>query len=338
MRQSKPWLRRQNKTWYVWHNGRQVSLGKSKREAFAKFNRLMAGRETPPCTVRNLVNAYWVWLKRNRAKTTWERRKPILISFKRAMRANLQAADLKAHHVQEWVDSNWTNPTTRGDRITLIKGIMNWAVRMGFIESNPIHAMEKPTATIRQEFVPPDLWQKVLDSATDQLFRDWLFVMLSTGMRVTEMLRLEAKHFDGSKFVLPIADSKGRRRSRVIYPTADTLPIILRLADEHPEGKLFRNRRGKPFTRNSIRCRFRYLKKKLGMPGLRATTLRHSFAHYRLTSGQDSLTVAKLLGHVDTTMLARRYGHIEANNGFMEAAANQVGFPSLPSSPSNQTA
>jgi integrase len=209
---------------------------------------------------------------------------------------------------------------------------------MGFVESNPIQSMEKPTAAIRQEFIPPELWQTVLDSATDQLFRDWLFVMLSTGMRVTEMLRLEAKHFDGSKFVLPIADSKGRKRSRVIHLPAEALAIVQRLADERPEGKLFRNRRGKPFTRNSIRCRFRHLKKKLGMPRLRATDLRHSFAHYRLTQGQDSLTVAKLMGHVDTTMLARRYGHIEANNGFMDAAANQVAFPSLPSIPSNQNA
>ena len=66
------------------------------------------------------------------------------------------------------------------------------------------------------------------------------------------------------------------------------------------------------------------------MPGLVATTLRHSFAHHRLTSGQDSLTVSKLLGHVDSRMLSSRYSHLEANAEYMSAAANQVTFPVAP--------
>ena len=103
-----------------------------------------------------------------------------------------------------------------------------------------------------------------------------------------------------------------------------------RLVEQYPEGKLFRNRRGVPWNRNSIRCRFRRLKRELNMPNLTATTLRHSYAHHRLTSGQDALTVAKLMGHVDTRMIATRYGHLEANSDYMQEAANQIGFPGLP--------
>ncbi len=50
----------------------------------------------------------------------------------------------------------------------------------------------------------------------------------------------------------------------------------------------------------------------------------------RLTSGQDALTVAKLMGHVDTRMIATRYGHLESNSDYMQEAANQIGFPGLP--------
>jgi integrase len=105
------------------------------------------------------------------------------------------------------------------------------------------------------------------------------------------------------------------------------LPIVQRLVKETPEGRLFLNRRGRPWNRNSIRCRFRRLKRELKMPGLTATTLRHSYAHWRLTLGQDSLTVSKLLGHVDTTMLARRYGHVEQNSEYMKASANFAPLP-----------
>ena len=66
------------------------------------------------------------------------------------------------------------------------------------------------------------------------------------------------------------------------------------------------------------------------MPKLCATVLRHSFAHYRLSEGQDALTVAKLMGHVDTRMIATRYGHLDSNVEFMQAEANRIMIPTLP--------
>jgi integrase len=76
--------------------------------------------------------------------------------------------------------------------------------------------------------------------------------------------------------------------------------------------------------------RFRRFKRLLKMPKLCATTLRHSFAHHRLTIGQDALTVAKLMGHSKVTMLATRYGHIDSNAEYMAAAANIVSLPPTP--------
>ena len=143
---------------------------------------------------------------------------------------------------------------------------------------------------------------------------------------------------DGQRLILPIQESKGKRKSRVVYLPPEALAIVQRLAEQYPDGKLFRNSKGRPFDRNSVRCRFRRIKRELGIPELTATTLRHSFAHWRLTSGQDSLTVAKLLGHVDTRMIATRYGHLEANPEFMQGAANAISFPvplDMPPSPTS---
>jgi integrase len=96
----------------------------------------------------------------------------------------------------------------------------------------------------------------------------------------------------------------------------------------YPEGKLFRTSKGIAWDRNSLRCRFRKLKEIMGMPKLCATTLRHSFAHYRLTQKQDSLTVSKLLGHTSGQMLATRYGHLE-DSDFLASEASRISFPSL---------
>ena len=71
------------------------------------------------------------------------------------------------------------------------------------------------------------------------------------------------------------------------------------------------------------------------VPKLCATVLRHSFAHHRLVNGQDALTVAELLGHKGTDMLAKRYGKIGQNREYMSREANRIAFPSLriPDSP-----
>ena len=84
MRAPEPWFRKQNKTWYVEIARRQINLGKDKRLATDKFRKLMADYQPAAAssrhTVRQVVEAYWEWLKRNRAESTCTRRHPILES------------------------------------------------------------------------------------------------------------------------------------------------------------------------------------------------------------------------------------------------------------------
>lgn len=328
MRIPQPWFRKQNKTWYVQLNGRQVNLGKVKTEAFAKYHDLI-GRGGRTAKARKVLADYYAWLKGHRSIETVRPRKKILKSFADFIGAK-RVDQIRPYHVADWIaaQKGIKSPTTANNRITLIIGAFNWAVRMGYIRENPIAGMPKPKAIVRQEFIPSDAWSKVLALATDDAFRDWLQFMFGTGSRVTEMFKLEACYWDGRVFTLPILKSKGQQRSRAIVVPDELLPMVQKLIEENPTGALFRNRKGQPWNRNSIRCRFRRLKKKLEMPDLTATTLRHSYAHWRLTNGQDSLTVAKLMGHVDTRMLATRYGHLEANTDYMIGAANQIALPS----------
>ncbi|NWO07287.1 MAG: tyrosine-type recombinase/integrase [Alteromonadaceae bacterium] len=43
-------------------------------------------------------------------------------------------------------------------------------------------------------------------------------------------------------------------------------------------------------------------------------SLRHNFASQLVMSGIDLLTVAKLLGHSDVTMVVRHYGHLKPDH------------------------
>ena len=325
-----PWLRSQNQTWYVQVGKRRYNLGKNKRAAFREYHRLMgSGAALFDTTVREVLDDYWKWLVSNRSPETYQPRKAILVSFGESIPSRLRVRQLQPLHVQRWIDDNYSTngPTRRNNLITTIKTVFNWAVKMGYCSANPIAAMEKPTRTVRQEFIPFDQWGKLLDAAKDDL-RDFLTVILDSGARVQEMFKYEAAHFDGARLILAIEDSKGRKESRVVNLPPVSLAIVKRLADQYPTGRLFRTLKNEPWDRNKLRCRFRPLKRIMGMPKLCATTLRHSFAHYRLTSKQDALTVAKLLGHKSTDMLAKRYGHLEGSD-FLANEASRIGFPMI---------
>lgn len=333
MRQPEPFFRKQTQSYYLKLGKDFINLGKDEEAAWEQYHEIMAKRRRETVTaedsVGHLIDLRWNWAKKNLASSTCDRMKPILTSFKAFVGTKLKVRNLKPFHVTNWLDDKFSHvgDTRRHTLITQIKGAFSWAAEQGYIDASPIAKMKKPEPSVRQEFVQADLWPKVLALATDEQFREFLTVMLDSGARVQEMFAIEARHLDGSRLVFNRRESKGKKKNRVIWLPEQAQEIVTRLAKKYPTGKLFRNRAGNPWTRNALRLRFRRLKTLLKMPKLTATTLRHSFAHHRLVSGQDSLVVSKLLGHVDGRMLATRYGHLEQNSGFMAGQANLITFP-----------
>ncbi len=54
------------------------------------------------------------------------------------------------------------------------------------------------------------------------------------------------------------------------------------------------------------------------------TNLRHSFATRMLLAGVDALTVATWLGHSDTSMLSRVYGHLAQSPDYLHERLRQA--------------
>lgn len=333
MREPQPFFRKQTGSWYVKLGKDFIPLGRDEAEAREEYHEIMAKRRKATVTaedsVAHLIDLRWNWVKKNLAPTTATRIKGVLTSFKAFIGPKLKVRKLKPFHVTNWLDEKYpTNgDTSRHTLITHVKGAFTWAAEQGYIEVSPIANMKKPSPAIRQEFLHADVWPKVIALATDEPFKEFLTVMLDSGARPQEMFKIEAHHLDGRQLVFEIKDSKGKKRNRVIWLPDSAFKIVVALAKKYPTGSLFRNSKGIPWNKDSVRCRFRRLKKRLNEPKLTATTLRHSYAHNRLISGQEPLYVSKLMGHVDGRMLATRYGHIEKNSDFMAAQANLITFP-----------
>jgi len=91
-------------------------------------------------------------------------------------------------------------------------------------------------------------------------------VTWETGCRPQESLRLEARHVDvaNQRWVFPKSESKMKRIARIIYMTDRAMPIVRRLMLAHPEGPLFRNTNGKPWTTEAVNCCFFDLQMRMG--------------------------------------------------------------------------
>ena len=101
--------------------------------------------------------------------------------------------------------------------------------------------------------------------------------------------------------------------------------LTRKLAKRHPEGPLFRNSRGKPWTRNAIRCRFRQLRRKLPqLKGVVSYTYRHSYAADALEQGVGVAQVAELLGRTSTDMVMQHYQHLREKRDHLKQAAIQA--------------
>src|SRR5262249_41867048 len=96
------------------------------------------------------------------------------------------------------------------------------------------------------------------------------------------------------------------------------------LVKQYPEGALLRNTRGKQWSKDALSSAVREIRIRTGIEGLVAYTLRHTFATEALTSGEDSVTTGILMGHKDTTMVAKVYSHLTKKPHFLRAAAKRA--------------
>jgi integrase len=324
----KPFFRSARNAWFVQIGDRQIKLAADKDEAFTRYYELMAQPPVPtqpdakPLVVV-VIDNFLDWCEKNRAPDTYIWYKERLSSFCKTIDAGMTVDQLKPHHVQTWVDSQTgLAPGSRRNMITAAKRSMKWAEELGYIDRSPLRYMKKPAGGRREQVVTPAQYQALLDRSADQEFKDLLTVTWETGCRPQESLRVEARHVDliGSRWMFPACESKNKRTPRVVYMTSKAMEITRRLAKKYPQGPIFRNMDGGPWTPYATSCRFKRAKKKVGVK-VSLYALRHTWMNRMLINGVDAFTVATLAGHSDPSMLAKHYAHLSQAPGYLSQQA-----------------
>jgi integrase len=226
-------------------------------------------------TVAEIFEKYLGWCRNHRAPRTYEWYRDHIqgfIDFRPAV-AHLAASDLHPFHVVEWCDSHpdWS-PAYRRGAIVAIQRPLNSAEELGYVPSSPAKKLAKPQPQRRENHITPDDFAVLLDYYPEgDPFRDLLLFAWHSGCRPQEVRRIEARHvrYPAECVVLPKEEAKGKRRPRVIHLHGPALDVIARLLTLTPDGPLFRNEDGAPWTKSAIAKRFERFQLSYGIARLK---------------------------------------------------------------------
>jgi len=324
-RPPKPWYWKARKEWYCTIDGVRHRLGPDEQEAKRRFHEIMATppkRTLPAGTVAELEEHFLHWTKQHRAPRTHEWYEEKFARILPEIRWKW-ADELRPYHVQQVFDAhpNW-NAGYKAGIVQAIKRLFNWAIEQGYLDTSPLKGLKSPAVQPRSRTLSEEEFAQVLACVPNDQFKDLARFVWYTGARPQEAIRIEARHLDkaNGRLILPPAEAKGKRKPRIIYLPPEALEIVLRNAAAHPDGPIFRNTKGRPWTAYAVSCTFGRVKAKLG-ERFCLYALRHSYATHQLQKRVDPITLAHLLGHSDTSMLAKVYANVGEDVEYMREKA-----------------
>jgi integrase len=266
-REPQPFFREFNQTWYLQLGKRQINLGKDKEAAWERYHELIKDRKdveaTANTTVCGVLETFLGWVKDWRSEGTYGWYSVHLSSFASHVGQSLKLLDLHDKHVTKWIDACHKDsaPDTIYGAIRTVQRAMNWAVKRGYLPKSPVKNVEKPQTEPREAIITLAQFEQIIARCSDENARDFFNVMWETGCRVQEIRKVEAKHFVEAErcWLFPRSQAKGKRSPRIVYLTDKAIEITKRLAAKTPTGPIFRNRKGRPWTKDTLSRRFRVL-------------------------------------------------------------------------------
>jgi integrase len=334
-RNPSPWYRKSHKAWVCRIDGSQQTLAKgpkaeTRAAALETFHRLMAERRKAGAAsdlmgVKKLCDLFLAHVDADRKPATFQWYRYILQSFCDTC-GHLAAAEVRPHHITAWLGAGTWGRGTRRRAIGAVKATFAWGRREGHLDAHPLAELEKPPPVRREKVLSREQAARTIASVNEPFAR-LLEFLNETGARPGEAARATAADVDWTRGLLVLQEHKtdgSTGRPRTVLLSARAREILAALAQQHPEGPLFRNSRGHAWTRNAIVKGMIRARERLGM-GKEATAhaLRHRFATDALASLPNAV-VAALLGHTGTAMVDQFYSHVADEIDVLRAAIDRV--------------
>ena len=205
------------------------------------------------------------------------------------------------------------NKTLENTR-SYLSAFFQWLVNEEIIPKNPVAKLKpiKCPKEIKKPFseVEIDALRGACKTLKD---RALIEILLSTGVRVSELSGMEVKDINQSTLAVHVIHGKGNKE-RMTYTTAVALKHLLAyLSDRRGISQaLFCNYKNEPLGVSGIEKILKDIAKRAGVENVHPHRFRRTFATGLAKRGMDIQEIQQLLGHVNinTTM---RYVYVDAD-------------------------
>ncbi len=297
------------------------------------------GLPAGPYSVKECVQDYLTWLEGHRKPGTSPRYKAATLILPKL--GDILCSNLNAAGLQRWLRDLAASParlrTKKGSKqryrkvvagdqeairsrrasanrvLTILKAALNRAWREGKITSDdawrrvqPFQDVDAPRArylTIEQA--------KRLVNASDPDFRRLVQAALVTGARYGELAALRASDFNPDSETIHVRTSKTGKGRHVVLNKEGAAFFKSLAAGKAADALLLPRADGLPWGHShQARPMLEACKAASIKPAANFHCLRHTWASLAVMGGVPLMVVARNLGHADTRMVERHYGHL----------------------------
>jgi integrase len=295
-----------------------------------------AAGKTRPLTVADAIESYIEFLESNR-KSGREGRYAADAFILPAL-GGIEVAALTTDQIQSWLTKLAKAParirTKRGNRqqfktqthpensrrrkstanriLTVLKAALNRAWRGGKVTSDIAWRRVEPFEGVdsaRIRYLTMEEVKQLL-SACSPAFQRLVRGALETGARYGELCALLVSDFNADSGTVGIRESKSNK-SRHIVLTDEGAAFFASVTKDRPDDEpMFLKDDGQPWLRDHQKDPIKEACELAKIKPANFHVLRHTWASHAVMNGVPLLLVAKNLGHKDTRMVEKHYGHL----------------------------
>lgn len=291
-------------------------------------------------SLRQLIDRFLAFVQARQAPGTHAYYRHWLEQFL-ARVGDMPVVDVRRNHLAEFAVNWW--------QVQTVQRLFRWAsVEMAIIDNDPFKGVKRPPLGNRRRVLSRRETVSLM-RGSDLTFRPFLIAMQETAARPQEISAAQWTDLCDTNGVpdpetalsesggwIQLSEFKGRKRRsnpnavRCLFITDRLRRLLLRLwrAGGAARPTIFADSRGHRWNRNSLRCRMKRLRVRVGLGedanGENAVlyTFRHSAATRLAAAGMGEHTLASILGHT-STRTTQRYVHLQREalrRAFHEAA------------------
>lgn len=205
-------------------------------------------------------------------------------------------------------DATRKRQTSANRCLSVLKAVLNYVWNEEKVQCERVWLRVKPFKGVdepRTRYLSMAECKRLLNASHSD-FRVLARAALETGARYQELARLCVTDFNADSGTLHIRKSKTYQGRHVVL-TEEGQEFFAGLVSGQPGSALMLGRDWKPGDQQVpmiAAC------KSAQIEGASFHTLRHTYASHAVMNGAPLMVVAKNLGHVDTRMVERHYGHL----------------------------